>query len=121
MVVGLGARAELDRSDRPGLNVSVTEFADLADGRRLLLHQERGFSTSATHMSAEHARQDVLTTVLGDDAEITGEEHPWDWLASLISRHGVAATAEQLKAVPYVIEFGPRLSAQLTSEGRNEA
>jgi hypothetical protein len=51
----------------------------------------------------------VLTTVLGDDAEITGEDHPWEWLASLIQDHGVAVTSEYLQAVPYVLEFGPRL------------
>jgi len=119
-VARLGALAELETRDRPGMDVSVAEFADLADGRRLLLHRERGFSTSATHMSAEHAQQDVLTTVLPDDAEVTGDEHPWDWLASLIRRHGIPVTAEQLKAVPYVIEFGPRLSAQFPLEARNE-
>jgi len=53
----------------------------------------------------------VLTTVLPDDAEVTGEDHLWEWLASLIRNHGVAVTPEQLKAVPYVLEFGPRLLA----------
>lgn len=91
--------------------VRVQEFAVLDDGRRLWLHEDRGFSTSATHMSAGHAEASVLTTVLPDDAEVTGEQHPWEWLASLIRGQGVAVTAEQLKAVPYVLEFGPRLSA----------
>jgi len=117
-VVGLGAWAELARRDEKGMDIDVREFAVLDDGRRLAMHQERGFSTSATHMTAGHAEQSVLTAVLPDDAEITGEDHPWEWLASLICNHGVAMTPEQLKAVPYAVKFGPRLSALLESEGQ---
>jgi hypothetical protein len=119
-VVGLGAWSELARKGQQGMDVDVHEFAVLDDGRRLTLHQERGFSTSATHMTADHAERSVLTTVLPDDAEVTGEDHPWEWLASLIRNHGVAVTPEQLKAVPYVLEFGPRLAALLESEGQQE-
>jgi hypothetical protein len=102
------------------MDINVHEFAVLDDGRRLMLHHDRGFSTSATHLTAEHAERSVLTTVLPDDAEVTGEDHPWEWLASLIRAQGVAVTPEQLKAVPYVLQFGPRLSALLKSEDRPE-
>jgi hypothetical protein len=119
-VVGLGAWSELAHRDQRGMDINVHEFAVLDDGRRLTLHQDRGFSTSATHMTAEHAERSVLTTVLPDDAEVTGEDHPWEWLASLIGDHGVAVTREQLKTVPYVLEFGPRLSALLGSEDWQE-
>jgi hypothetical protein len=119
-VVGLGAWSELARKDEQGMDIDVHEFAVLDDGRRLTLHQDRGFSTSATHMTADHAESSVLTTVLPDDAEFTGEDHPWEWLASLIRNHGVAVTPEQLKAVRYVVEFGPRLAALLESEGQQE-
>jgi hypothetical protein len=84
------------------------------------LHQDRGFSTSATDPTADHVERSVLTTVLPADAEATGEDHPWEWLASLIQDQGVAVTPEQLKAVPYVVEFGPCLSAQLRSDHRRE-
>ena len=120
MVVGLGAWAELARRDQRGMDFHVHEFAVLDDGRRLTLHQDRGFTTSATHTTAEDVEQDVLTTVLPDDAEVTGEDHPWEWLASLIRDHGVAVRPEQLKTMPYVIEFGPRLSALLESEDQQE-
>jgi hypothetical protein len=69
------------------MDIDVHEFAVLDDGRRLALHQGRGFSTSATHTTASHVERDVLTTVLPDDAEVTGEDHPWEWLASLIRIH----------------------------------
>ena len=119
-VVGLGAWSELARKGQQGMDIDVHEFAVLDDGRRLMLHQERGFSTSATRMTADHAERSVLMTVLPDDAEVTGEDHPWEWLASLIRAHGVAGTPEQLKTVPYVVELGPRLSAVLESENQQE-
>jgi len=71
-------------------------------------------------MTADHAEQSALTTVLPDDAEVTGEDHPWEWLASLIGNHGVVVTPLQLKAAGYVVEFGPRLSALLESKGQQE-
>jgi hypothetical protein len=102
------------------MDFDVHEFAVLDDGHRVTLHQDRGFSTSATHMTTDHVESSVLTTVLPDDAEVTGEDHPWEWLASLIGDHGVVVTPGQLKTVPYVVEFGPRLSALLESEGQQE-
>lgn len=102
------------------MDIDVHEFAVLDDGRRIVLHQERGFSTSATHMTADHAGQSVRTAVLPDDAEVTGEDHPWEWLASLIRNHGVAVTPLQLKAVGYAVEFGPRLSALLEWKDQQE-
>jgi hypothetical protein len=112
-VVVLGAWSELVRRDERGMDIDVHEFAVLDDGRRLTLHRDRGFGTSATHLTAQHLQSSVLTTVLPDDAEVTGEDHPWEWLASLIREQGAAVTPEQLKAVPYVLEFGPRLLALL--------
>jgi hypothetical protein len=120
MVVGLGAWSELARRDQRGMDIDVHEFAVLDDGRRLTLHQERGFSTSATHLTADQVESSVLTTVLPEDAEVTGEDHPREWLASLLRNQGVAVTPEQLKPVPYVLEFGPRLSALLKSEDWQE-
>lgn len=114
-VVGLGAWAELVRKDQQGMDFDVHEFAVLEDGRRVTLHQERGFSTSATRTTASEVKRDVLTTVLPDNAEVTGEDHPWEGLASLIRNHGVAVAPGQLKTVPYVVEFGPRLTALLES------
>ena len=119
-VVGLGAWSELARKGQQGMDIDVHEFAILDDGRRVMLHQERGFSTSATRMTADHAERSVLMTVLPDDAEVTGEDHPWEWLASLIRAHGVAVTPEQLKTLPYVLELGPRLSAVLEPEDQQE-
>jgi hypothetical protein len=103
------------------MDIDVHEFAVLDDGRRLTLHQERGFSTSGTYLTADQVEESVLMTVLPDDFEVTGEDHPWEWLVSLIRNHGVAVTPLQLKTAGYVVEFGPRLAALLESEASGNA
>ncbi|HEY6680601.1 MAG TPA: hypothetical protein VI276_05260, partial [Actinomycetota bacterium] len=51
-----------------GVSFDVHEFADLADGRRLTLHEERGFTTSGQwrYLTLENLERDVRTTVLPD-------------------------------------------------------
>ena len=46
-------------------------------------------------------------TVLPDEDD--GEEHPWEWLAELLSRHGITIPADSLRSVPYTVEFSERL------------
>jgi hypothetical protein len=61
-----------------GVSFDVHEFAELTDGRRLTLHEERGFTTSGQwrHLTLENLERDVRTTVLPDDDD-TQDEHPW--------------------------------------------
>lgn len=77
---------------KQGLSFDVHEFADLADGRRLTLRDDRGFTTSIggpapsdqwRHLTLGHLERDVLTTVLPDDDD-TQEQHPWGVLARLL-------------------------------------
>jgi hypothetical protein len=110
-----------------GISFVVHEFADLADGRRLTLHEERGFTgwTMASRGSApgdqwryltlENLERDVRTTVLPDDDDIQ-EEHPWEWLAGLLHVHGVAATPEELRLLPYDVVFSERLRARIVAD-----
>jgi hypothetical protein len=104
-----------------GLSFVVHEFAELADGRRLTLHEERGFTTGLggsapsdmwRYLTLEHLERDVRTTVLPDDDD-TQDEHPWEWLAGLIRAHGVQATAEELRLLPYDVVFSVRLRSRL--------
>ena len=97
-----------------GVSFVVHEFADLADGRRIALHEERGFTTSAQwhYLTLDHLERDVRTTVLPDDDD-TQDEHPWEWLADLLHVRGVDATAEELRLVPYDVVFSERLRARL--------
>ncbi len=124
-VVRLGAECDLTRESGPELAFRVTEFADLADGRRLVLRAERGFTSRLNgpgadepgaawrHETPAGLAADVLATVLPDDAEETGEDHPWEELAGLLRDRGVAVPAVELRRVPYVVEFSDRVQARL--------
>lgn len=101
----------------PTVSFSVGEFVELSDGTTVTLHNERGFSETASAgfwteaITAESVRSDVLTTVLPDDDD--GEPHPWDWLAQLAADRGVDTTVEELREVPYEVVFSVRLSELL--------
>jgi hypothetical protein len=107
-----------------GVSFDVHEFAELADGRRLTLHTDRGFTgvTMASSgpapsdqwrsLTLEELERDVRTTVLPDDDD-TQDEHPWEWLATLLHARGVEATAQELGLLPYDVEFSERLRARL--------
>jgi hypothetical protein len=80
--------------DPRAVSFRVAEFAVLADGRRLRLHAERGFTIGGgpdpwAGLTLDGLTTDVLCTVLPDDAEDSGEDHPWAWLAELLRVHGV--------------------------------
>jgi hypothetical protein len=118
-VVGLGAICDLgpQRSDGSGdQSFSVSEFATLEDGRRVILHDERGFTLGwrssgesgsgdvREHETLESLTRDVLNVVLPDDDECA-EDHPWSWLADLARARGLNVTAEDLRALPYEVIF----------------
>lgn len=105
-----------------GISFRVAEFAVLADGRRIQLHDDRGFTVSAgadgwRFLTLQSLEADVRNTVLPDDAEETGDDHPWAWLAALLREQGVDTSAEQLRTLPYGVEFSPRLRAQVLAGG----
>ena len=64
------------------------------------------------YLTLENLERDVRTTVLPDDDD-TPDEHPWEWLAGLLHLHGVEATADQLRGLPYILVFSERLRARL--------
>jgi hypothetical protein len=116
---------------RRSASISVSEFAVLADGRRVTLHAERGFTTSASWtddawdgMTREQVESNVLATVLPDedttDEDTTGEEHPWEWLAELLGAHGIEVEPDALRHVPYDVELSPRLLARLDAGASRE-
>jgi hypothetical protein len=110
-----------------GVSFVVHEFAELDDGRTLTLHQDRGFSgfTMAIggpapndqwrFLTLEGLERDVRTTVLPDDDD-TGDDHPWEWLAGLLRAHGVEATVEELRLLPYDVVFSERVRARVKAD-----
>jgi hypothetical protein len=109
-----------------GVSFVVHEFAELADGRRLTLHEERGFTgvTMASrgpapsdqwrYLTLENIERDVRIAVLPDDD--SQDEHPWEWLAGLLHVHGIEATAEELRLLPYDVVFSERLRARVVAD-----
>jgi hypothetical protein len=109
-----------------GVSFVVHEFAELADGRRLTLQEERGFTgvTMASrgpapsdqwrYLTLENIERDVRTAVLPDDD--SQDEHPWEWLAGLLHVHGIEATAEELRLLPYEVVFSERLRARVVAD-----
>jgi hypothetical protein len=107
-----------------GVSFDVHEFAELDDGRTVTLHQDRGFtgSTMASggtapddqwrFLTLEELERDVRTTVLPDDDD-TRDDHPWEWLAGLLRDHGVEATVEELRVLPYDVVFSERVRTRL--------
>jgi hypothetical protein len=97
----------------------VSEFAVLADGRRLTLHDERGFSVSDSSgdlwrgLTLQAVEADVRRTVLPDEAD-TEDEHAWEWLAGFVRAHGVEVSADRLRSVPCEVEFSERLLPRLS-------
>ena len=103
------------------MSFTISELAILADGRRLLLQGERGFTT--THwppgdrwagLTTSILESNVLATVLPDDDE-SGDEHPYDWLAALCAERGLTVTADELRRVPYRVEFSDRVQQALAA------
>lgn len=116
-VVGLGAICDLgpQRSDGSGdQSFYVSEFVALEDGRRVTLHDDRGFTLGwrssgeggsediREHETLEGLTRDVLNVVLPDDDDCA-EDHPWSWLADLARARGLAVTEEDLRGLPYEV------------------
>lgn len=135
-VVGIGAICDFaSEASESGSSqsFSVRQFVELENGRHVVIG-DRGFTQSSVRqlqvledgrqvalenvaparsgMTRDRMRRHVLNVVLPDDDE--GEEaHPWSWLAEQARRHGIAVTADELKALPYQVVLTQRLAGWL--------
>ena len=136
-VVALGAWCDLHvpppgGATPGGVHFRVSEFAVLADGRRVTIRDDLGFSSwsrvldESGHVHAvdpwpltrESLEADVRNVVLPDeDAEALQDAHPYGWLSELLARQGIHASAEHLRSVPYSIEFSEHLERRLSEGG----
>ncbi|MFI6785640.1 hypothetical protein [Micromonospora sp. NPDC050276] len=124
---GLGRRRDgTYAEDASTRSFIVSEFAVLEDGRRVLLRADRGFTVTARSTGVpggvvalvetrESITQHVLNAVLPDDDECaTEQEHPWAWLVELARARGLDATAEDLRDLPYEVDFSDKMTQWLT-------
>jgi hypothetical protein len=86
----------------------VREFALLSDGREVTLLEGRGWTSSArpSEIFLTDAVRNVLTAVLPDDAEETGDEHEWREFAGRLRDAGLTVTVAELRTLPYEVTLG---------------
>jgi hypothetical protein len=123
---------EDDVADARQLSVSARHEAELADGRRLLLLGDRGWTSSAVRtvpdggsvpahvpdtwaeISVEEI-ESTARTVVGPDEPFGGrsqedmEADHWAYLAGILAQQGVMVDAVELKRLPHDVVLGPRL------------
>ena len=123
-ILRLGALCELESESPRQAHFRISEYAVLDDGTEIVLHSDRGFTVMIhgsagvwDHMTAASIDRDVMTVVLPDDAEETGEDHPWEWLVALLGDAGVTATVDDLREVPYVVRIAPDVTSRLQPDG----
>lgn len=104
---------------------SVSEFVTLDDDRRVILHDDRGFTLGwrssgeldlggiRVHETLETLTRDVLNVVLPDDDECA-QGHPWSWLAGLAQARGLKVTADDLCRLRYEVIFTEKLRRWLS-------
>jgi hypothetical protein len=129
-VVGLGAVCDLGPQRTGGSgdqSFAVSEFVTLEDGRRVILHDDRGFTLGLRssgqsdpgdvreHETLESLTRDVLNVVLPDD-DGSAEEHPWSWLAGLARARGLDVSADDLRDLPYEVVFTERVRRWLAPD-----
>lgn len=131
-VVGIGAICQI-RSGTPtsrSQSFSVAEFVDLEDGRRVILHRDRGWSQGYVSTDPDDQSwpattvadliDSVLVVVLPDDDD-SPEDHEWSGLARLAQARGLDVTADQLRELEYEVVLAPELLAWLHGHQRAEA
>jgi hypothetical protein len=126
-VVGVGAMCDLapERFNQAqSQSFSVCEFVTLDDGRRVILHEDRGFTigwSASNELSLddlrsgetpESIRRNVLNVVLPDDDE-SAEKHPWSWLAELARARGLKVTADDLRGLRYDVILAEKVTQWL--------
>jgi hypothetical protein len=108
-------------ADPRRMSASVRHEAVLADGRRLLLLGDRGWTSSAvgfadiwSSISVEEV-ENTARTVVGPDEPFGGrsqkdmEADHWSYLAHILRQQGVIVDAAELQRLPHDVVLGPRL------------
>lgn len=119
LVVGLGALCGfLDADDTDAERYWVAEYALLADGRKVILSEDRGFSfgppigpTPAPAITTADIVDTVRVVVLPDPDD--GEEHSWADLARNARQRGLDVTEHELRNLRYDIELTDSFTERL--------
>ncbi len=116
------AGAEFNNDHRS--SISALHELELADGRRLTLLDDRGWSTSGpsdiwSYESLGGLAQ-TARMVVGPDEPPEGRSYEeeaalhWAYLAGIAQEHGVSIEAGELAALPHDLDVSPAIRARLT-------
>lgn len=108
------------------LSVSARLEAVLADGRSVVLLDDRGWSSSGpTDILGLNQAQDIeetARTVVGPDEPFDGMTHEqmaaghWGYLAGVLGQYGVDVPAHELERLPHDVVLSERLRAWIGRE-----
>jgi hypothetical protein len=109
------------------MSVSARHEAELVDGRRVLLLDDRGWSSSANvpDFWAVTSVKDIEETarmVVGPDEPYDGrsqedmEADHWAFLSEILRRQGVVVDAQELKRLPHDVVLSERLLAHVAGD-----
>lgn len=120
-----------------GLSFSVHEFAELSDGREILLLDDRGWGMSGggrtpeehlSQLTIEEIERGVYNVLLPDWADAdhplppdlaavegSGGAQDWDMLVERLRAFGVTTTPAELRSVPRRVDLGDRLRERLAA------
>lgn len=135
-----------EASDARRMSVSARHEAVLADGRRVLLLDDRGWTSSALTATwgeapdggAGREQADVWALTKVEDIEetarvVVGPDEPpdgysqeemeashWEYLAGVLRQEGVVVDAEEVKQLPHDVVISERLLARI-ARGRGNS
>lgn len=112
-VVALGAIIEIEEG-RPQFHAE--EFADLSDGRRVMLKDDRGWSDwpvnspdSSWKMATGHELTIEAIAMLNPD-----DDELWmEWVVERLRLFDIDVDPVSVRAAPFHVEFGPRVQHEL--------
>ena len=114
-----------DVADAHTMSVSARHEAVLADGRRLLLLGDRGWTSSSAGVAdiwSETSAEEIERTarfVVGPDEPFDGrsqedmEADHWAYLARVLRQHRVVVDATELRQLPHDVVLGQRVIARI--------
>lgn len=140
---GLPIQDDADGSEPMQRHLSLTEFADLSDGRRVTLRDDRGFSSSLHAVDWDPDTGEVkeaswhpgsrLESLVSDPwrfetresltrdviaALDPDDDQEWcEWVVERLRSLGIEVDLESLEAAPYRVEFGSRVLEELGKRG----
>ncbi len=110
----MAERRKMFESDE--LSLYAEEFADLSDGRRVILKDDRGWSLGPTHRQDSSWKFDNGCALTFDAATILEPDYKELWLEWVVERlgfFGVDVDLVSVHAAPFRVEFSPHVQREL--------